>query len=351
VNRQLSSPRFNLWPFSSWLSRTRRGFRVTLTVLLIGFVVFIWLSVFNVAMSYRESPYVIPLLLVWGMWLIVLSLFLWVLWKLYNERILRIIVSLVLFMLIWIGWYYRDMPQMTLAFAAIGSSFLCLLWILNQLPSWLFLLQIFCLAIGLFFYIFPWVPAGKANEFSRSFYDVMSQMLFHTISYTYGSILVGSILVAMVYLPRRMQWRRYFSPGALPKKFFHPKVDKKGFTLIELLIFIAMIGILCAGFYPAWARWMHVQKDLADRVQIQEILDSEMNALMAAASLSPPAPDARALPVSLSDFQSDLKLKGEYTVSATDTPGLVKLSVTITQVTGQPADRYYRLIGYRFERS
>lgn len=81
-------------------------------------------------------------------------------------------------------------------------------------------------------------------------------------------------------------------------------------------------------------------------MHITEILNSQMNALMAA-DLPPASNDKHELPIHFSEFVTSLKLSGHYTVMETDNPTLLRIEIAVEWEIEAPVERGFRLIGYR----
>lgn len=254
-----------------------------------------------------------------------------------NEKRVYFIISLVLFLQILTGWIYRNDPQVNLSLVSSTASAICFFWILNRVPGLLLALSItICVMCG---FIFSTSSPPKSTE-------VYTPNLLLSVFNTYNYIPFFLLIFALIYFPRRLQLRRYFLPRFFLRNL-NNEVDEKGFTLIELLVVFAVLGIFSVGVMEAWGKWMQVQKEVNDRVQIEEILTSQMNVLMAAETISAPSTDSHPLPIPVTEFQTKLRLEGNYQVQTTDTAGLVKITVSLSQPMIESVTRHYRLVGYR----
>jgi type II secretory pathway pseudopilin PulG len=155
-----------------------------------------------------------------------------------------------------------------------------------------------------------------------------------------------------VYFPRRLEWKRYLRPYRIERRQVHDRAKEKnssGTTLIEMFIVVAILGILTTSLLSVWTYTIRTQKGLGERAQIAEILSSEMNMLMTTSQVPAPSSDLQALPLPFSDFGNSLKLTGGYTVTETEQAALVQITVTLTHDLGEPASRYFRMVGYRWK--
>jgi len=250
-----------------------------------------------------------------------------------SARSIRFYVVFMLVLILIFGVFAIQKPFLGLLPAALLALSLCAFFILNQLPPFVFAAVFTAGGIGIFLITTAAGNAGQ-NPFPNP-----SNFLANPI----GSVLFPSILMGCAYIPRRLQWKRYFSPHATPL----PRRYDGGFTLIELLISIAILGIITGGVIHSWGSIIQSQKVHQARLHVTEILNSQMNALMAV-DLPPASDDKHDLPIQFSEFVTPLKLSGHYTVMETDAPGLIRIEIAIEWEIEAPVERGFRLIGYRW---
>ena len=259
-----------------------------------------------------------------------------------NERVIRILVSLVFLLILFFGVMSLNEPDLAFVIVPLAAALLLVFWIVNQLPAIMLGLLIVTICIEVISQIilpsvFPHSPI--ADLFAGS-----------TLYGSLGLICFGCLVFACVYFPRRVEWKRYllwYRTRPRPASYVTKEQDNNAFTLIELLIVVAIISILSSGLLSVWTYCIRAPKNLEHRAQITEILNSEMNALMTSSQVLAPSPDLRTLPIPFSSFDSRLKLTGGYTVAETEQPGVVCITVTLTHDLDEPASRHFRMVSYR----
>ncbi|MFH1744019.1 MAG: prepilin-type N-terminal cleavage/methylation domain-containing protein [bacterium] len=260
-----------------------------------------------------------------------------------NERIVRIIVSLLLASIPIFACLslFTGNPSGAFAGVALAAACLILFWTINQIPklilgflfAFLWGILVLCVLPSIFFERSPFLPKSNFSPFAF-----------------FAWIWVGSVLFGCAYFPRRLELRRYFKFHRYPtsRRSNETTNSSKAFTLIELLIGVAIIGIITTGILSGFRYCLQSQKKLQHNAQILEILSSEMNAVLSEAELPAPAPDIQPLPIPLSEFEMEPQIQGGYTVSKTDQPGTVLLTVTLTQAVEPSVSRHLRMVGYRY---
>nr|HQH70892.1 type II secretion system protein [bacterium] len=158
--------------------------------------------------------------------------------------------------------------------------------------------------------------------------------------------LVGFIL-ALAYFPRGVEWKRYFFPTWKPAFFNDRKDEERGVTLIEVLIGVAVLGIMTGSLVHVWSTALRTQKEVELRAHVVEILNSQMDVLMAKDDLSAPSGNPQPLPIGMAEFVTPFRLNGHYLVEKAGEEGLVKITVRLEQDMDAPVPRHFRLVAYR----
>lgn len=260
-----------------------------------------------------------------------------------NERLIRTLISAMFILILFFGIMFFTDADIALLLVPLAATLLIVFWMLNQLPAVALALLILtiCCAVLLQIVFFPAYPR----------YVVVPLQPQSQLYGSIGSICFGCLVFACVYFPRRLQWKRLLYPYRLQPRPVKDRVEKdehsNGYTLIELLIVAAIIGILSTGLFSVWAHAISTQRNMEQRAQIAEILNSEMNALMTSSESAAPTKDLQPLPIPLSDFGDRLRLTGGFIVAETEQPGVVRITVIVTQDLDQPALRHFRMVSHR----
>jgi len=255
-------------------------------------------------------------------------------------------VQFVAFVLLicFISSWSKDTP-VAITGAGMIALGLIFLWAVNQLPVLLYVLFLLILLCGTFAYMIPEILKLEEKKF-MPFYEIYFY-LWSNFRVSFALLSVGMLLIACAYFPRRLELKRYFGIYPIRKVPVPPERKFGGFTLIEILICIAIIGIITGGILSGWRYCLHQQRELYHRVQIQEILSSELNEILTGKEIPPVGTEVRDLPISLSAFGEQPDLSGGYTVSETDEEGIVRIQVALTQYMENSVSRRFELVGYR----
>ncbi|MBN2329338.1 MAG: type II secretion system protein [Candidatus Omnitrophica bacterium] len=274
--------------------------------------------------------------------LMFIPLLIWAVNCIRNERIIFYAVLILLILIVYGGVLSLGKEPDGFHFAVALAVILSIYFIFQKFSLWMvgfcFCFVTFCICWQ---GIPPFVALSQLEDGGASFGPSMG---------IGGNLILafGCILIALAYIPRQIEWKRYFFPYRNRPFFDQYQKTKKGFTLIELLIAVAVIGIASAGILHSWTSIIRMQKEMQVRAHAIEILNSEMDALM---SLSPlPAPsssEAFSLPIQLQSFVTPYRFAGKYRLEKTDEQGIVKITVLLTQQINEVNDRHFRLIGYR----
>lgn len=214
-----------------------------------------------------------------------------------------------------------------------------LVWMLAELPAWLFVLLILELVVSIFS---TWITKKPSGEFPNPLLSDPNRSLY----LIFGQFLIVMFLLSLYYFPRRLQFKRYFWPKSEAKPFYMPVRRDSGFTLIELLIVVAIIGIMTGGTLQVWNGCMRIQYDLDQRVKIAQILSSEMDAILSQTGTFTVSDQPQPLPLALDSFSPPKSLTGDCLVEAGDTPGLVRITIRLIHGPEPETQQHYRLVAY-----
>ena len=173
---------------------------------------------------------------------------------------------------------------------------------------------------------------------------LLSMAMFLGSGGSMSLVLVLSVIFTCVYYPRRVQFSRFFLPQYTVNR---KKVNTQGFTLIELLIVVSLVGIMASAFSRYIGQSIQSARDYKERVCIEQILSSEMNYLLQSAASTAVVSDQPA-PIPLSEFKINFPLTAVYTIEdVSDSPGLVRISVTATEKLDEETNKNYRLVSFK----
>lgn len=157
-----------------------------------------------------------------------------------------------------------------------------------------------------------------------------------------------ALLIAIGYIPRQVEWSRYFFPArSSPLIMVDLEDEEKGFTLIELLITVALIGILMGGTFHVWSNLLRTQKEVELRAHAAEILSSQMNAIMALPDLPDKSSGSYPLLLPMTEFVTPYSMEGTYRIERFEADTLVKITVHLIYSTDVSEERNFRLVAYR----
>ncbi len=274
---------------------------------------------------------------------ILIALMLWFCAFLRKERTIRFLVSYCLFFVVLIG-LLAVLGSSDLPFGAFCRNFmagisvgLILFWCFNRLPG-LMIGVVICSIGGLILFIICLsVLIGNGSGIQ----GIMTNPL------TY--IFLGCFIASCAYFPRNLEIRRYLFPFSGRVSDPSDSFSNDGFTLIEILIAVAVLGILSYGMVHSWSYCIRCQKELALRVQMGEILDSQMHFIMAADTVFAPSNKSYELPIPLTEFKLHVPVSGKYYVMKTEDSNLLKITILLEHDAGVGSEfnRCYRLVGFR----
>lgn len=153
------------------------------------------------------------------------------------------------------------------------------------------------------------------------------------------------LMFAYAFFPRNIELKRYFSSGipSIPKQ----QKQKSGFTLIELLIIVAVMGIVMVGISSSLSMMLNTTKTVTVKTEITHTLSSVMDYLMTIDSLPSPSGTSHPLPIPIERFTQNENLRGNYQVDDVNEPGLVKITVQLSESLPNAVTRRYTMICYR----
>ena len=257
------------------------------------------------------------------------------------RRIDLIVIPALFTLIVFFGVLAIWEPGLGLAWGAFFAVVLTLFVMLYRLPFLLFLLLSALIVLGFFWIVIPimlsFVGSSAGN---RSWFNIPPHMSLLYIA-------IGSILVAFAYFPRAVEWKRYVFPMWKPAFLINRKEDDSGVTLIELLIGVAIVGIMTGSLVHVWSTALRTQKEVELRVHVVEILNSQMDVLMAKDDLPAPSNAPQPLPIDMAEFVTPYRLTGHYLVENAGEEGLVKITVRLEQAMDAPVQRHFRLVSYR----
>jgi len=215
-----------------------------------------------------------------------------------------------------------------------------MVWGVYQLPPMLSLPYLLLISAPL---LLPFlIPATMSNRGGGDPGMLLLLVGMQSINSTVSGFALFSLLIAAVFLPRGLQYSRYFLPQYSLKK---KRKAQSGFTLIELLMLIAVMGIVVTGISFSLQRMMEASKRYETNVQITQILSSQMEAISALPILEA-REDEQPLPIPLEAFPRISHLSGGYTVESLPSPGMVKVSASLTAQITANVNRTYQLVGF-----
>lgn len=153
------------------------------------------------------------------------------------------------------------------------------------------------------------------------------------------------LLFAYAFFPRNIELKRYFSSG-IPSISNQSK-QTSAFTLIELLIVIAIMGIVMVGISSSLSLLVNTTKTVSVKTEITHVLSSEMDLILSMDDLPSPSTTTYPLPIPIERFTQHENLQGNYNVEETNEPGLVKITVQLTESLPNSVSRNYSMISYR----
>lgn len=263
----------------------------------------------------------------------------WIINYIQNERIVYFVILLIFSIMIYAGGLYGYNREESFTVAILAGSLLCFFFLFHRLPlsvygfSFLFIVVCFCWQIVPVAIII--LKYGNMPLVSYSF----------LICYSFLLVYVIAGLISFAYLPRNMEWKRYFSSSRSRSSLFHP--GQNGFTLIEMLIVVAVLGIVCVGIFQSWVSIVRTHHELQVRAHAAEILNSQMEAVMGAVELPSLSSEYHELPISFKEFVTPFRFDGDLLVEQSETIGLHKITVHLWQDIDSSNRRHFRLIGYR----
>ncbi len=258
-----------------------------------------------------------------------------------NDHIVHISVSVLLGIIIYVGLMdLQETSRVGLYIGIVLAIYLSLFFAFYKMPLMIFILFTMIIVLGFGWQILP-------PLISMIVLDIKPNQLFMPFLFSFILLAVGGMLMACAYLPREIEWKRYLFPYRNNSVFSIHKNKDGGFTLIEVLIAVAIIGILSGGVFHSWASIVRSHKQLQIRSHALEIINSEMNALMATEAALVYSEEPNALPINLQDFVSPYKFTGNYLINKTDDAGIVKITVNLSHIIENRSERNFRLVGYR----
>jgi len=307
-----------------------------LAVMGIGFACIVAYGIYDYYRHIRRIEDLIPLAI-----LLILFYLFWGVAAIFRYRGADAVVIPFLFTVIIIfGFLAIWNPELGLQGGAAFAKFLILFIILYRLPFLLFLLLSAMIVAGFIWVVFPLLLSLMANQFISKGPGIPPL----------GSILIISVvgfILALAYFPRGVEWKRYFFPTWKPAFFNDRKDEERGVTLIEVLIGVAVLGIMTGSLVHVWSTALRTQKEVELRAHVVEILNSQMDVLMAKDDLSAPSGNPQPLPIGMAEFVTPFRLNGHYLVEKAGEEGLVKITVRLEQDMDAPVPRHFRLVAYR----
>jgi prepilin-type N-terminal cleavage/methylation domain-containing protein len=258
-----------------------------------------------------------------------------------NDRIVNISITVLLVIIIYAGLLDLQEPsRVGLYIGIVLAIYLSLFFAFYKMPLMIFTLFTMILLLGFCWQLLPPI-------ITMMVLDIKPSQLFMPFLFAFIMLSVGGMLMACAYLPRGIEWKRYLFPYRNNSVFSIRKKEDGGFTLIEVLISVAILGILSGGVFHSWASIVRSHKQLQIRSHALEIINSEMNALMAADTALVQSEKPNALPINLQDFVSPYTFTGDYIINKTDDAGIVKITVKLSHIIENRSERNFRLVGYR----
>ncbi len=321
------------------ISLIRQISRIILLVSFISLIGLIILSIWHTrSVGYKSLENILPqLVLLFS--LLFFPIAAWVINCLKNERFVYYGILLIISIMIYAGGLYVYNGSESFTIAILAGFLLCFFFLFYRLPlsvygfSFLFIVICFCwqiVPVAVIILIY-----GDMPLISYSF----------LICYSFLLVFVIAGLISFAYLPRDMEWKRYFSSYRSRSSLFH--TSQKGFTLIELLIVVAVLGIVCVGIFQSWASIVRTHHELQVRAHATEILNSEMESVMGTLELPSLSSESHELPISLKEFVTPFRFDGDLLVEQSESAGLYKVTVRLWQDIDASNRRIFRLIGYR----